>query len=280
MNTSTPDPELGRRIRTGAFDSNVLDVGQGSPVLLLHGSGPGVTAWANWRVTLPELAATRRVIAPDMVGFGHTERPAGIRYDMDGWVRQAIDLIDALELPKVDLVGNSFGGALALALAIRHPDRVRRLVLMGSVGVTFPITPGLDAVWGYTPSIANMRGLLDVFAHDRSLVSDELAELRYRASIQPGYQEAFAAMFPAPRQRWVDAMASAEADLRALPHSTLVVHGREDQVIPLSNSLTLAQWIPDAQLHVFGRCGHWTQIEHAARFSRLVGDFLAEADRA
>lgn len=74
-------------------------------------------------------------------------------------------------------------------------------------------------------------------------------------------------------------MASAEADIRALPHETLIVHGREDQVIPLENSLTLTQWIPNAQLHVFGCCGHWTQIEHSARFNRLVEDFFAEADR-
>jgi 2-hydroxymuconate-semialdehyde hydrolase len=84
-------------------------------------------------------------------------------------------------------------------------------------------------------------------------------------------------MFPAPRQRWVDAMTSAEADIRRVAHETLVVHGREDQVIPLANSLTLAQWIARAQLHVYPQCGHWTQIEHAARFARLVGDFLAEA---
>ena len=97
-------------------------------------------------------------------------------------------------------------------------------------------------------------------------------------SIRPGFQESFAAMFPAPRQRWVDALTSPEDAIRALPHETLVIHGREDKVIPLATSLTLAQWIPNAQLHVFGHCGHWTQIEHSARFARLVADFLAEAD--
>jgi 2-hydroxymuconate-semialdehyde hydrolase len=277
---NAPNPELGRRVRTGAFETNVLDAGGahgGTPVLFIHGSGPGVSAWANWRLVLPVLAEQRRVIAPDMVGFGFTERPAGIAYSMDAWVRQALDLLDALDLPKVDLVGNSFGGALALALATRHPQRVRRLVLMGSVGVPFEITPGLDAVWGYTPSLDAMRRLLDIFAYSRALVTDELAQLRYQASIRPGFQESFAAMFPAPRQRWVDAMCSPEADVRRLPHETLVIHGREDQVIPLANSLTLANWIPRAQLHVFGQCGHWTQIEHAARFARLVSDFLAEA---
>lgn len=275
----TQNPEIGKRVRTGGFETNVHDVGSGAPVLLIHGSGPGVSAWANWRLVIPELAKARRVIAPDMVGFGYSDRPAGIQYTMDTWVQQALDLIDALGLEQVDLVGNSFGGALALALAIRAPQRVRRLVLMGSVGVPFPISEGLDAVWGYEPSFEAMRKLLDIFAWSRELVSDELAELRYQASIRPGFQESFSAMFPAPRQRWVDAMESREADIRALPHETLVIHGREDQVIPLSNSLTLTEWIPNAQLHVFGHCGHWTQIEHNARFNRLVGDFLAEADR-
>ncbi len=272
------NPELGRRVRTGAFETNVHDVGTGKPVLFIHGSGPGVSAWANWRLALPVLGKQRRVIAPDMVGFGFTDRPAGIAYTMDGWVRQALDLLDALDIGRTDLVGNSFGGALALALAIRAPERVRRLVLMGSVGVPFAIPEGLDAVWGYQPSLDNMRRLLDIFAYDRKLVTDELAQLRYEASIRPGFHESFAAMFPAPRQRWVDAMASREDDIRALPHETLVVHGREDKVIPLANSLTLAQWIPNSQLHVFGHCGHWTQIEHAARFATLIGNFLDEAD--
>ena len=279
--SAVPSPEVGRSVRTGTFNTNVHDLGQGGgrPLMMIHGSGPGVSAWANWRLALPVLSQSRRVIAPDMVGFGFTDRPAGMAYTMDTWVTQAIDLMDAMDLPQVDLVGNSFGGALALSLAIRHPQRVRRLVLMGSVGVPFTITRGLDDVWGYTPSIEAMRGLLDYFAYSRELVNDELAQLRYQASIRPGFQESFSAMFPAPRQRWVDAMASAEADIRALPHETLVLHGREDKVIPLSNSLTLAQWIPTVQLHVFGHCGHWTQIEHADRFNRLVGDFLAEADR-
>ncbi|MDP9916671.1 2-hydroxymuconate-semialdehyde hydrolase [Variovorax boronicumulans] len=271
--------EIANSIRTGAFHTNVHDLGEGAPVLFIHGSGPGVSAWANWRLVLPVLAQTRRVIAPDMAGFGFTERVPGAAYTMDAWVQQALDLLDALDIERADVVGNSFGGALALALAIRAPHRVRRLVLMGSVGVPFAITPGLDAVWGYTPSFANMRRIMDVFAFDRTLVTDELAQLRYEASMRPGFQETFGAMFPAPRQRWVDAMASPEAAIRALPHETLLIHGREDQVIPLATSLTLSQWIPRSQLHVFGRCGHWTQIEHSVRFARLVGDFLNEADR-
>lgn len=274
---SNTHPEIGQTITAAGIATNLHDLGSGFPVLLIHGSGPGVSAYANWRLVMPELAKQARVIAPDMVGFGFTERRAGQAYNMDVWVAQAIGVLDALGIEQADLVGNSFGGALALALTIRHPQRVRRLVLMGSVGVPFNLTEGLDRVWGYEPSLVNMRELLDWFAYDRGLVNDDLARLRYEASIRPGFQESFAAMFPAPRQRWVDAMASAEADIRAIAHQTLVIHGREDRVIPLSNSVTLADWIVRAQLHVFGQCGHWTQIEHAGRFARLVGDFLREA---
>ena len=274
------NPEIARSVVAAGIRTNYHDAGLGFPVLLIHGSGPGVSAWANWRLVMPELAKRSRVIAPDMVGFGYTDRPAGQSYSMDAWVSQAVDLLDELHIDQADLVGNSFGGALALALAIRHPQRVRRLVLMGSVGVKFPITQGLNAVWGYNPSLESMRKLLEIFAFDRNLVNDELARLRYEASVRPGFQESFSAMFPEPRQRWVDAMASGEEDIRALPHQTLVIHGREDQVIPLSNSLTLASWIPRAQLHVFGQCGHWTQIEHTASFCRLVADHFAEADNA
>jgi len=230
-------------------------------------------------LVMPSRAEHFRVIAPEVVGFGFTERPVGAVYGIDTWVRHAVDLLEALDLEAANIVGNSFGGGLALALAIRHPARVRKLVLMGSVGVHFAITPGLDSVWGYTPSLQNMRRLMDLFAYDRTLVTDELARLRYEASIRPGFQESFSAMFPAPRQRGVDGLVSREEDIRALSNETLVIHGREDQIIPLSNSLTLAQWISRSQLHVFGRCGHWTQIEHAARFARLVGDFLSEPDK-
>jgi len=274
------NPEIANSILAGGFQTNFHDVGTGAPVLLIHGSGPGVSAWANWRLTIPALARGLRVIAPDMTGFGYSERKPDALYSMDRWVGQALGLLDALGIQRAHLVGNSFGGALALALAIAHPERVGRLVLMGSVGVPFTITEGLDAVWGYTPSLDNMKRLIGLFAYDRALVTDELAELRYRASIREGFQESFAAMFPAPRQRGVDAMTSREQDIRALPHETLIVHGREDRIIPLSNATTLLDWIPRAQLHVFGRCGHWTQIEHASRFNTLVANFLNEAEVA
>lgn len=281
MHTYTDSPEIGREISAGGYRTNLHDYGEGGfPVMMIHGSGPGVTAWANWHLVIPELAKLRRVVAPDMLGFGYSERPDDQIYNRGRWMKHALGVMDELGLEQVDLIGNSFGGSLALALAIEHPERVRRLVLMGSVGVSFPITKGLEQGWGYQPSWENMRRLMDVFAFNKSLITNELVEMRYQASIRPGFQESFAAMFPAPRQRWVDNLASKEENIRRLPHETLVLHGREDEVIPLEVSYKLAELIDRAQLHVFGRCGHWTQIEHADRFARLVNDFLIEGDQA
>jgi pimeloyl-ACP methyl ester carboxylesterase len=272
------NPEIANRATINGITTNYHDQGQGFPVTLLHGSGAGVTAWANWRGAIPELATNRRVIAPDLVGFGYTEAPANIEFRiMDTWVEQIIGLLDALDIEQTDLVGNSFGGTLSLALAIRHPQRFRRIVLMGSGGQPFSFTPELDALWGYTPSLENMQRILDIMAFDRSIVTDELAEMRYRATTRLGVQERFERVFPPPRQRWVDAQVMADEDLAALPHEVLVIHGRDDRVVPLDVSIKLAAKIDRAQLHVFGRCGHWTQIEHGARFLQLVNNFLDEA---
>lgn len=278
MSSAIQSAEIGQSVLSGGIAVNYHDHGSGFPVVMIHGSGPGVSAFVNWRLVMPELARQRRVLAPDMLGFGFTERPAGMVYTLDNWVDQVIAFLDTMNLPQVDLVGNSFGGALSLALTVRHPERVRRLVLMGAAGVSFPITQELDDVWGYEPSFENMRRIMDVFAYDRNLVNDELARLRYEASIRPGFQESYASMFPAPRQRWVDALATADDAIAGITHETLIIHGREDKVIPLENSLRLSRLIARSQLHVFGRCGHWTQIEHAKRFSQLVSNFLAEAD--
>jgi pimeloyl-ACP methyl ester carboxylesterase len=274
--TTGENPEIGATADANGIKTNYLEAGKGDPVVLIHGSGPGVTSYANWRLVLPVLAENFRVLAPDMVGFGFSERPANIEYGVQTWADQVVGLMDTLELPTAHLVGNSFGGAIALRIATQHPDRVGKLVLMGSMGVPFPITEGLERVWGYEPSFENMRKVLDVFAYSRDLVNDELAEVRYRGSIQPGFQESFAAMFPAPRQRWVEAMCTPEDDIRRLPHRTLIVHGREDQVIPVQTSLRLMELIDNADLSVFSHCGHWSMIERTEDFNRNVSEFFSD----
>jgi len=94
-----------------------------------------VSVWANWRLAIPVLSERFSVVASDSVGFGFTERPANLNYNMENWLRHGVGVLDALGLGKVGLVGNSFGGALALHLAARYTERISRMVLTGSVGV-------------------------------------------------------------------------------------------------------------------------------------------------
>jgi len=258
--------------------TNYHEAGTGTPVILIHGSGPGVSAWSNWRLTIPYLAERLHVFAYDQLGFGYSDLPDQRVYNLERWTDHLFSFMEAVGVERAHLIGNSMGAAVALAAAIKHPERVHKLILMGPMGVRFSITEGLDAVWGYTPGVANMKRLIDIFAYDRKLVTDELAEQRYKASIRPGMQEAFSSMFPIPRQQGVDALAAYEERLAEIQAPTLIFHGREDRVIPLASSQKLLSVLEHVQLHIFSHCGHWTMIEHAAAFNRLTRDFLTEAE--
>jgi 2-hydroxymuconate-semialdehyde hydrolase len=273
---SNATPEIANSLTLGGFTLNYHDVGEGAgdPILLIHGSGPGVTAWANWRGIIPVLSQKTRVIAPDMLGFGYTQCPDHLKLTPAVWVESLIVLLDALKIRKVSVVGNSFGGAIALALAKAHPERVNRLVLMGAAGINAPISEGLEKVWGYTPSLEAMKGLMEVFAYDHSIITDDLVRMRYEASIRADVQERFARLFPPPRQQGVEMLALAESDLGAITHKTLLIHGLNDQVIPVEWSRRMKTLLPNSTLQEFDQCGHWVQIEKAATFTLAVSEFL------
>ncbi len=272
---SDTNPEIGKSVIAAGIKTNYLEAGAGEPVILIHGSGPGVTAYANWRLSIPVLAQKYRVLAPDIAGFGYTERKADQVYTLDFWVRHLVDWMDAVGVQKAKFVGNSFGGALTLALTARHPERVERFVLMGAAGVNFEMTPGLEAVWGYEPSVENMREIVKSFAYDTDFITDDLIRSRYEASVRPGYHESYAKIFAAPRQPMIKAMVTPEADVRRIQQRALVIHGRDDRIVPLSNSYKLHSLIQKSDLHVFGECGHWTQIEKKDQFVKLVMEFFA-----
>jgi len=275
---SVPDVEsIEREIEAGGFRTHYIEAGNGPTVLLIHGSGPGVSAYANWRFLIPVLAEHFRVLAPDVIGFGKSERLEHGTYDTGLWVDHLIAFLEATGTERCSIVGNSMGGALAIALAIKRPDLVHRLVLMGTTGLSFPITAGLEAVWGYEPSEAAMRELIAThFAFNQAIATDELVRLRYEASIIPGYHESYHAMFPAPRQAGVERLASDPEKIAELTMPVLLVHGREDRVIPLAVSQRLLEIIPNADLHVFSHCGHWTQIERKDAFNELTAGFLRD----
>ncbi|OUS91662.1 alpha/beta fold hydrolase [Rhodococcus sp. NCIMB 12038] len=279
---TTTDIAQGRRVAVSGLtaepiDTFYLEAGSGDPVVLLHGSGPGVSGRANWQHTIPGLAKHFRVIAPDIVGYGETSRPDDVVYSLSTWSDHVLGLLDALELDRVSLVGNSLGGRISLDIADRHPDRVSRMVLMGSPGVGMTLTDGLKALRAYEPSLDNMRALLlDYFAVDPAIITEELVRIRYAASVETF--DAYRAMFFDPRHKGNE-LSITEEQTRSIRTPSLLIHGREDKVVPPEVSWTMLHLLQDADLHIFARCGHWTQIERAAEFNELVANFLRADSR-
>lgn len=268
----------GQAVRALDLETNYHEAGNGSPVVLLHGSGPGVSAWTNWKRVIPALSGSFRVIAPDMAGFGYTERDPNLKYDIKLWVKHLIAFLDALGIEKASLVGNSFGGSLALAAAARFPERFDRLVLMGTPCDKFVMTPGLRAGWDYQPSRENMRSAMSHFPYDASFITDELVEDRYQASLIPGAQEGLRKLLVKPNDEGETPLSGMPtAVVEAIAHPTLVLHGREDRVIPAEMGILLARTLPNAELHMFGRCGHWVQAERFDSFISLAAAHLSKA---
>ena len=264
-----------RTVDAGGIETSYLEAGAGEPVVMLHGSGPGVSAMANWQHNIGPLAQRFRVLAPDIVGFGATERPDDVTYSLRTWTDQVWAFLDALGIANAAIVGNSLGGRIALQMATDHPDRITRMVLMGAPGVGMTLTDGLAALRAYEPSHDAMRDLLrNYFAVDPAMITDELVAIRYQASIADGAYEAYRAMFFDPRHAGSQ-LGITEDEVRAITTPALLVHGREDRVVPMQVSVTMLGLLPNADLHVFSACGHWTQIERADEFSELVADYLA-----
>jgi 2-hydroxymuconate-semialdehyde hydrolase len=278
--SKTLDPDsTSRNLTVMGVDTHFHDAGDGPALLLLHGSGPGVSAWSNWRAIYPALAESYRVIAPDQIGFNKTQPTGPVSYGRQLWTDHALALMDELGIDRFNLIGNSMGGAIALSMVAARPAAIDRVVAMGTMGIGGPIPSGLAEVWGYDPSPESMRRLVELFAHDQSIVTDELVQMRYQASAEPVVRDAFAAMFPEPRQNGVDDLALSEEELRAIAQPVLLAHGYHDQIVPLrSTSLPLMDVLPDAQLHAFGQSGHWVMIEQPRAFTAAVLAFLQEGD--
>jgi pimeloyl-ACP methyl ester carboxylesterase len=264
-------------IDAGGIQTSYLEAGAGEPVVMLHGSGPGVSAMANWQHNIGALSQRFHVFAPDIVGFGATKRPDDIVYSLRTWTDHVWAFLDAHDIEKAAIVGNSLGGRIALQMATDRPDRITKMVLMGAPGVGMTLTEGLAALRAYQPSHDAMRDLLrNYFAVDPTMITDDLVAIRYEASVADGASEAYRAMFFDPRHAGSELGITAE-EVRAIATPALLVHGREDKVVPMQVSVTMLGLLPNADLHVFSACGHWTQIERADEFSALVAHYLARS---
>lgn len=275
-------------LKTRAGDTFVHQAGteHEQAILFLHGSGPGASAWANWQYAVPTLGERYHTIAPDLAGFGQSlhpdPAPQGIRRWMRLWIDQILALLDELKLGRVHLVGNSMGGAIALHLLAEAPERFDRAVLMGPAGGPIRLSPELDRVWGFyeDPSPRTLAQAFRWFAYDDSAVGgniDAIAEMRFALAMEPRVRASYEAMFPRPRQDILDQLVLPDSALRRIQNPVLLIHGRDDKVVPLESSLHLLARLPRVQLHVIGQCSHWTQIEYRDTFHRLLEDFFTGA---
>jgi len=257
--------------------------GDANALVMLHGGGPGASAWSNFGHNLPVFAARYRTVMMDLPGYGESAaRPVAANF-----FTLAADalagLLDHLQIDKVHLVGNSLGGGTALRFALNYPKRAGRLVLMGPGGLTMNVfapdpTEGVRRLMEFGappgPSRAKMEAFLRIMVFDQSLITDELIDERYELASTPGALAAMIAMGGSFfGEHAEEGMLWREA--HRVKHEVLLIWGREDRVNPLDGALIALKQLRRAQLHVFGGCGHWAQLEKFDEFNELSLRFLS-----
>lgn len=270
----------GRVIAVDGIDTFIHEAGAGHPVVLIHGAGPGATGLSNWSRNIECLARDFHVITVDLPGFGRSQKMQIPSAFFEFYGQHVGKLLDAMGIEKAHLVGNSLGGGTSMMLALRRPEKVGKMVLMGSGG-GFPVasvmpTTGLKMLMGFYeapgPSRERLAAFISEMVYDKSRITDQLLEERLAAAMAPdvvacppfGFRDGRP---PVPDDVWRERL-----DL--LTHETLIVWGREDRVMPLDNGFILMKQIPNARMHVMPHCGHWAQWEKAEEFNTLVGQFL------
>ncbi|WPH17608.1 alpha/beta fold hydrolase [Variovorax paradoxus] len=270
------------RIKEGDLDLQIHynDAGKGEQtVVMLHGSGPGASGWSNFhRNVEPLVTAGYRVVLMDAPGWSKSDPivSKGSRSDLNATALKG--LLDVLKIDKAHLIGNSMGGHSAVAFALANPSRVGKLVLMGggtggvSSFVPMP-TEGIKLIGALyrDPSIENLKRMMNVFVYDTSALTEDLFRLRLDNMLSR-------------REHLENFVKSAEANPKQFPDvghrlgeisaETMVIWGRDDRFVPLDTGLRLVAGLQKADLHVFSRCGHWAQWEHAEKFNRMVVEFL------
>jgi 2-hydroxymuconate-semialdehyde hydrolase len=271
-------------ITVGHYTFRVSQTGQDNTetIVWLHGSGPGATALSNWEWMIGELGDHYHNVAPDIIGFGDSTHPdpppQGIRSFTALRVHTLLALLDTLQLDRVHLVGNSMGGMISLSLTQAAPQRIDKLVLMGSGGAPIQLTPGLIKLVTFydNPTPEAMAQLLTEFVYDPGFFGDRLNEIaaaRLPRATRPEVERSHRATF----DRSAGPLIFTEDELAAIAHPTLVVHGANDKIVPLEAGQYIGKHLPNAQLEIFDNTGHWLQIEQGPKFAALLRWFLKDA---
>ena len=251
------------------------DVGDGVPVVFLHGSGPGVTGWANFGNNVDNLTGIRSIVV-DQPGFGASGRDEVYEDNyLNISARAVVGLMDALGLEQAGLVGNSMGGDVAVTITLEHPERVSRLLLNGPGGTGVPIlgpspSEGILRLMDFyaDPTRERIVAWLKTMVFDQRLLTEELIESRFAAATSPGavknLQDAYATFY--------NPALTGDVPLWGRVHNvrqpTLICWGRDDRVAPVEGGLLPARRMPKCDLRIYSRCGHWVQVERKKDFER------------
>ena len=264
-------------VRVGDQLVHVERAGSGEAVVLIHGFGG--SSW-SWRHVVPALAEDHRVVALDLNGFGWTERPSAPEaYTLAGQERLVLGVADALGLGRFDLAGHSYGGAISIYLAARHPERVRSLLLVDSAMPSYSAlrrsrsfrnrTLSVLFVRAFALTPARVRFGLEASYADDSKVTDELVRAYLERLRVEGVGDAFHGL-TAPNSEPPE-----QVDLASLEMPTLVVWGAQDELIPARDGRKAAETMPDAGFVELAGCGHSPMEECPEAFLAAVEPFLA-----
>lgn len=254
------------------------EVGEGTPLICIHGAGPGASSASNFKNNTPVLSEKFRVILYDMPQFGKSEKVAidEGRLTFNGRILKGF--MEQINVEKASFLGNSMGGQAALKLAIDNPERVERMAVIGSTPVALSVfnpqpLEGIKMIADYYkgdgPSRKKMRALVETLVYDSSFLTDDVLEERYQSSIDPEVLDLHAnRQKPLPKQDLL-------FELSKIKAKTLLIWGLDDRFGALDVGLTMLRYIQGAQMHVFSNCGHWAQVEHADEFNRLTTDFFS-----
>lgn len=271
-------------VNVGNIKTHYLEAGMGDQVVVLvHGGGLD-NARLSWELLIPQLAEKMRIIAPDLPGYGQSDKP-DVVYDLNFYGKFFPEFIDALEIKQTTLVGISMGGAIGLGYTLHHADRVNKLVLVDSYGLQrktplhqlsylFVNIPGVRALTYWSiKSRPMIRYSLKTILKRPGSVSDELVEKVYQQLLIPGVTRAFSE-FQNAELTW-DGLKTVYMDrLGEIKEKTLIIHGEKDTLVPLEASREAHGLIQGSEFKIMAGCGHWPQRDNPEEFNKVVSVFL------
>ena len=275
-------PPESRFAKAAGVTYHYYDIGTGPDTIFLHGGGPGCTAWSDFGPVAPLFAADRRCLLVDILQYGQSEkcRISGPMWDFHA--ATTVALMDELGVEHADFICNSWGGTIALNLAARYPERVRSLVITGSMPVFYgPLAPlperghrGRNArdvyYGGEGPTREKMRSLITRLEwFDAERLPEETLDMRYEQSLD-AEERALAAMSDSPRGDWQDLT----EQLGQIEAPALFIWGREDAFLTPDYPMMLARMVKRGNLHVMDHVSHHLQEERPGAYHAVVDGFL------